>query len=165
MKVPWWAIPGVAAIVLTTALVSAAEGSLGSPRVALPREVQLSAPAAENRTVPISPTSLPTVTAPSGNVVTPSRPVITQTGTAGSGGIAKTPASDVLAPGNDDPSPSPAPAADGGAVPTTLPVATPTTVAPPPGGNPTSVTTTTQPVPPTTTTTTRPPWGGQHGDE
>ena len=42
MKVPWWALPGVAAIVFTLASVSAAESSLNSGRVSLPREVQLS---------------------------------------------------------------------------------------------------------------------------
>lgn len=165
MKVPRWAIPGVAAIVLTTASVSAAEGSLGSPRVALPREVQLAAPGAGDRTPPTTPTSLPAVAVPSGNVVAPARPVITQVGPTDPTGDPGNPAY-VPSTGGDGASRSPAPADDSGAVPTTLPTPTPTAVAPAPA-DPTSVSTTTQPVvpPTTTTTTTRPQRGGQHGDE
>jgi len=171
MKVPWWTIPGLAAIVLTTGSVAAAEGTFSSTRVALPREVQLSPPGAG--TIPAPPVSTSTTVDPAGpapadRVVYPSRPVITQSGpsdavkkTADHGADATAPPVTLLAP-------SPGPVGDGGGSASGSPVSPTTTLGPVTGTTmptPTPTTTTIPVVPPTTTTTTTRPRWGEGGDE
>jgi len=82
LKVPWWALPGVGAILFTLGIVSAAQGSLTLAKVSLPHEVQLSANGAQR---PAS-VSLPPSIAQRETVVTPSRPVLTQDEPPGSFG-------------------------------------------------------------------------------
>ena len=83
MKVPWWAIPALAVIVVTTASVAAAESTIASTKVSLPEEVQLSVPGHAPH-VPTAPPSTTTPgtggSAPADRVVPPSRPVVTQSG-------------------------------------------------------------------------------------
>ncbi len=164
MRVPLWAIPGLAAIVLTTASVSAAEGTFSSSTVALPREVQLSVPAS-GAAVPGSPptttTLLPDGSGPVDQVVAPSRPVISQTGSSRAAGGLTPEGSGVASPTGAS-----APAAEPGegigtgqsAPPQSTPA--PTTTTPVTGTGALPPTTSTTTIPPTTasttTTTTRP---------
>lgn len=81
MKGPWWALPGVAAIIGTLTIVSAAQGSLTTARIPMPGAVQVATPGMVHRLTPPPPqTTEPT----DGQVVAPSRPVVTQTGDSGS---------------------------------------------------------------------------------
>src|SRR5664279_479431 len=91
MRTPWWALPGVAAILFTLAIVSAAQGSLSSAGVALPHEVQLSTGGSPSTSTSAPPAAAPEV----GTVVAPSRPVVTQSGDTGSGVTSSAPSSPV----------------------------------------------------------------------
>ncbi len=163
MKGPWWALPGVAAIVGTLTIVSAAQGSLTAAKVTLPREVQVVASGAHH---PVQ--SSPPTTEPAGEqVVTPSHPVISEPGTTASGTRVSAGSGDgssatvVTGPSSEVPAASApgTPSIDPGGDPSTPigvtsdPAVTPTTT----GGPPASSTTTSS----STTTTTHP---GERGD-
>ncbi len=147
MKSPWWAIPGIAAIVLTLASVSAAETSLNSARVPLPREVQLlcriKAPSrsVDDRRDPDPAAEHQRSTQP---VVAPSRPVITQTwGTPTPNGTRVNPAPATPSVAGGSPSPGVEDSGGGG---TANGDTTPApTVPPSTGGGPSSAPSTTQP--------------------
>ena len=62
MRMPWWAVPGAAAVVGTVAVVTFAQGPLSSG-VALPRSVQLAVPHAPRGHTA---TTVPLGTAPAG---------------------------------------------------------------------------------------------------
>ncbi len=168
MKGPWWALPGIAAIVGTLTIVTAAQGSLTSSRVPLPREVQVVAAGATHQ-----PTTSTTTAGrgPGTQVVPPSRPVVTEQGDAGgatggnatgggegSGAAATGTTTGATAPDQTDPLSGTGTSSTGGtssAPPTEDPSVTPTTV----GAAPPASTTTTAV---STTTTTRP--RGERGD-
>ncbi len=170
VRLPLWAIPGLAAIVLTTGSVAAAEGTFSSSKVALPQEVQLHVPGKGTVPVPTmtTTTSEPPGSSPTDQVVAPSRPVVTQSGPSSATRDAVVPGAMPTSPPATVGTPNPDPGAesdDGAASP---PVSPATTLPPLPGvGTPTTTTTTTMPAAPptTTTTTTRPRWGGGGGDE
>ncbi len=166
MKVPWWALPGVAAIVFTLASVSATESSLNSSRVSLPREVQLSTgPHTGHHPVsgaPVTPTPSSIPGPPPDRVVAPSRPVVTQspssreTTATGAPGSTKGSAADPTTPGSEAPSQPSGDEGGSGASPAQDVVPVPSSM-PSTAAGPGNTSTTTRP-PPTTTTTTRPGW-------
>lgn len=169
MRIPWWALPGVAAILFTLAIVSAAQGSLSSAGVALPHEVQLSTGGSPSTTTSAPPAAAPEV----GTVVAPSRPVVTQSGDTGSGVTSSAPSSPVPTTEPDKSS--------GGTpeIPGSAPSGSSSATVPPsgggdsgdggnsvtsgPGSGPTAApTSTTRPSPPpSTTTSTTNPWTGR----
>ncbi len=75
MRAPWWALPGVGALLFTLAIMTAAQGSLTAARVALPHEIELSGGATPTTTTA---TPVPTPSG-AGTVVGAARPVVTAT--------------------------------------------------------------------------------------
>jgi len=171
VKLPLWAIPGLAAIVLTTGSVAAAEGTFSSTRVPLPREVQLHVTGSGMVPAPTMTTTTlePSGSTPTDQVVAPSRPVVTQSGPSTSTREAVAPGGDSSSPATTVGTPSPDPEGGEGPGGSSAPSASPPTTMAPGYGvvtpTTTSTTTTLPVVPPTTTTTTRPRWGGEGGDE
>lgn len=76
VKGPWWAVPGVVAIIGTLAIVSAAQGSLTSAKVTLPGSVQVAGAGAATRAASLPPSS--TITGDE-KVVAASRSVVIET--------------------------------------------------------------------------------------
>ena len=148
---PWWVAPGVCALLGAGIIAVAAQGSLAGGRVALPAGPRLSP-----ETVAAAPVAT-TTPVPTATVVTPVRPVVTQTAAAGgsawssgSGGSSTGSGSDgtgwrpgPATDGTPEPAPDGAGASGGGGGTTETTEAVPTTTVPRPP--PTTTTTTTEP--------------------
>jgi hypothetical protein len=170
VKGPWWAVPGVVAIIGTLAIVSAAQGSLSTAKVTLPGAVQVPTAGAAAR----SRSTLPSSTgAEDGKVVAPSRPVVSQTDSptsdsSNSGSGTQTgPTS-----GSDQSTANPTPQSQSGSGATASPESgasstSPGTGSSDPSGEDPSTTgpITTTPTPTTSTTTTKPPTRPEPGDQ
>ena len=177
VKGPWWAVPGVVAIIGTLAIVSAAQGSLSTAKVTLPGSVQVPAAGAAARSTSAPPSS---TVAGEGKVVAPSRPVVSQTdhptsesANSGSGSGSGSGAQSGPTPGTDPSIANPDPQPQSGSGATSSPEsgagsARPGTGSSDPSGDNPSTTgpiTTTSTTATSTTTTTKPPTRPEPGDQ